>query len=487
MWEKVKLHIFSFDGDIIALDIHQSRPYLIDLVDKAILQLRPPIDKSHITKQLIEHFSEEAITASIQRLTNWHLLVPVGEALPDKPKEFDYPKITSLELNIAEDCNLRCAYCCVGQGGFGADKNNGRTRGKMSWETARDAIGLLMKESQDAPEVHIRFFGGEPLLNWETIEKSVYFAEEKANQFGKRVGFSTVTNGVLLSKEIIEFMGEHNFWVQVSIDGTPQMHDVFRLDVNGQGSYAQATKNIQLLLEKLTPKNVHARGTITHFKPDVLEAFEHLRSLGFTAPELRPATGHDSNYGMTVNDFLFYNEGLNQLARRLLGSKPGEAKQYKAIFNPYLTLLTSRATRRPPCAVGRTMIGVSIDGSILPCTDMVGKNHEALQFGDIHSSLRRDTQQQFLELVDVENKIGCRKCWARYFCGGACASVELGNEGGLDRNAGLECIWIRHAIELSIWLYVKMSAERPDLFFELFEQDFKIDWSPFAKVVAAES
>lgn len=486
MWEKVKVHIFNFDGDIIALNIHQSRPYLIDLVDKAILQIRPPIDEIHVIQQLGERFSVEAITASIQRLTNWHLLVPVGEALPGKPKESAYPKITSLELNIAEDCNLRCSYCCVGQGGFGADKNNGRSRGKMSWETARCAIDLLIRESPDASEVHIRFFGGEPLLNWKIIEQSVFYAEEKASHYGKKVGFSIVTNGVLLNKEIIGFMGEHNFWVQVSIDGTPQMHDAFRLDVNSQGSYAQATKNIKLLLEKLTPKNVHARGTITHFKPDVLEAFEHLRSLGFTAPELRPVTGRDPEYGMTVNDYLLYNEGLNELARRLLDSKPGEAEQYKAIFNPYLTLLTSRATRRPPCAVGRTMVGVSIDGSILPCTDMVGKEHEALQFGDIQLGLEKDTQQQFLEIVDVENKIGCRSCWARYLCGGACASVELGNEGGLDRNAGLECIWIRHAIELSIWIYMKMSTKRPDLFFELYGHEFKIDWNPFVKIASAE-
>jgi len=484
MWEKVKTHVFEFDGDIIAFDIHRSRPYLIDSVDKAMLRLRPPIDESHTIQQLDAHFSVEAINASIQKLRNWRLLIPVGEALPDKPKESAYPKVTHLELNIAEDCNLRCAYCCVGQGGFGADKNNGRTRGKMDWEIVRRSIDLLFKESLDAPEVHIRFFGGEPLMNWQIIEQSVYFAEEKANQCGKRVNFSIVTNGVLLDKHIIEFMGEHNFWVQVSIDGTPQMHDAFRLDVNGQGSYAQATKNIRLLLETLTPKNVHARGTITHLKPDVLEAFDHLRGLGFIAPELRPVTGHNPNYGMTIDDYLRYNEGLSVLARRLLESKPGEAGQYKAIFTPYLTLLTSKATRRPPCGAGRNMIGVSIDGSILPCTDMVGKDQEALQFGDVNSGLRGDTKQHFLEIVDVENKIGCRNCWARYLCCGACASVELGNEGGLDRNAGLECIWIRHVIELSIWLYVKMCAERPDLFYELYERDFKVDWGPLAEIIS---
>jgi uncharacterized protein len=309
--------------------------------------------------------------------------------------------------------------------------------------------------------------------------------KDEAKKAGKKATFSIVTNGTLLDEDIILFLQEHNFMVQISIDGPPDMHDTFRVDTEGRGSYDQTIKYLPALLEKLGTEKVEVRGTITHLNSDVLEAFEHLRGLGFQQPELRPVTGHESDYGMTVSDYLHFNKEVSELARRLLKSKPGEARQYITLFNPYMNLLFSRSTRRAPCGASRNMLGISIDGSILPCTDLVGEEHEALNFGDVYKGLNRNKKEQFLEIVDVETKAGCSSCWARYVCGGACASVELKNEGGLEQNAGLECIWIRHAIETSLWLYANMLAHRPDLFYELYGKEFLNNYGPLAEIFSA--
>jgi uncharacterized protein len=354
----------------------------------------------------------------------------------------------------------------------------------MSWSIARQAIDLLFKESLDSPEVHIRFFGGEPLLNWPVIQMCVEYAENKARITGKKASFSTVTNGILLNETKIRFMKDHHFFVQISIDGTQDMHDAFRVDIDQKGTYKQATRHVSDLIQIMPPTKLQARGTITHADPDIIKAFDHLRYLGFDAPEVRPVTGHQPSYGMTVEDYQKYNQGASELARRLFNSHPEEARHYMALFDPYLSMLISGSPRRPPCGAGRNMIGVATDGAIYPCTDMTGKEDDPIHFGDIHTGLRREKKGEFLQIVDVDNKIGCRNCWARYICAGACASVELSNQGGLQFNAGLECIWIRHVIELSLWLYTRMLRDRPDMFYALYGQETKIDLAPLMQIFA---
>ena len=483
-WNKVQMHIFKFDGDLIVLDVNRGRPYLIESTDKAMLRMRAPIEETNAIFQLSEQFSPEAIHASIEKLVKWGLLHLPDQPLPPVPLAREYPEINTIELNISEDCNLRCIYCCVGQGGFGADQGNGRHRGLMSLEVARRSIDMLFAESPSAPEVHIRFFGGEPLLNWLVIVQSVQYAEKQADRVGKKVSFSIVVNGTLLNESIIQFLHEHHFWVQISIDGTPEMHDACRVDAQGKGSYQRTVTFVPDLLNTLGQKNVHVRGTITHYEPDMIKAFNHLREIGFLAPELHPVTGHNPEYGMTIQDYLRFNETADQLARQALKSDTGQINQYLSLFWTYIASLMGQSIRRPPCGAGRNMVGISVDGSILPCTDMVGKQHEALQFGDVYTGLRRDKKKEFLEIVDVDHKIGCRSCWVRYLCSGACTSVVLGNEGGLDRNAGLECIWIRHVIELSIWLYLKILAERPALFCDLFVNEYSLESNPLLKALS---
>jgi len=483
-WKKVKMHIFGFDSDLIVLDINRVRPHLIDSTDKAVLRMRAPIEETNAILELNEQYSAEAIHASFEKLAEWRLLLPPDQPLPPGPLSREFPEINSIEMNISEDCNLRCIYCCVGQGGFGADQGNGRQRKLMDREVARRSIDMLFEESSGASEVHIRFFGGEPLLNWPVIVQSVQCAEKQAERVGKKVSFSIVVNGTLLNESIIQFLHEHHFWVQISIDGTPEMHDACRVDAQGKGSYQRTVAFVPELLKTLGQKNVQVRGTITHNEPDMIKAFNHLWEIGFLAPELHPVTGHNPEYGMTIQDYIRFNEAADKLARWALKSDSSQINQYLSLFLTYITSLMTQSTRRPPCGAGRNMVGISVDGSILPCTDMVGKHHNSLQLGDVYTGLRRDKKKEYLDIVDVDHKLGCKSCWARYLCGGACASVELGNEGGLDRNAGLECIWIRHVVELSIWLYLKILAERPALFYDLFVNEYSLESNPLLKTLS---
>lgn len=96
----------------------------------------------------------------------------------------------SLVLVITHQCNLRCLYCPIL-----------KKKEKMNFKIAQRAASLFLSFRRDNPRL-IRFFGGEPLLNFETIKKTINWI--KRNYQG--VAFNLTTNGLLLDYKIVTFL-----------------------------------------------------------------------------------------------------------------------------------------------------------------------------------------------------------------------------------------------------------------------------------------
>jgi len=70
-----------------------------------------------------------------------------------------------------------------------------------------------------AEDYYIIFYGGEPVLNFDIIERTVHFLTAENTKFKKTPHFSMTTNGALLSEEKIRFLDKHSFSVELSFDG----------------------------------------------------------------------------------------------------------------------------------------------------------------------------------------------------------------------------------------------------------------------------
>ena len=68
----------------------------------------------------------------------------------------------------------------------------------MSEETARQSVDFMLKESGANKVAHVTFFGGETLLNFPVLNKTIAYARQRAAELGKEVDFSLTTNGTLL-------------------------------------------------------------------------------------------------------------------------------------------------------------------------------------------------------------------------------------------------------------------------------------------------
>ncbi len=142
-------------------------------------------------------------------------------------------------------CELRCRYCLI-------PKQDGRV---MSERVLERGLGLLM--SADWPEVQIQFFGGEPLLEWPLVQRTILGAEQAAAEAGKQVSFLLTTNGLALDEARREWLAEHPVRFEVSLDGAASDHDeVRKLRRTGAGTHAAIAANAAALAEQGLPVDV---------------------------------------------------------------------------------------------------------------------------------------------------------------------------------------------------------------------------------------
>lgn len=143
-------------------------------------------------------------------------------------------------------CNMRCTYC------FYKDEMENRSQknmGIMTKETCRKLITSAFAFAGKHDLISFTFQGGEPTLAG--IEFFYYFTEQVdiCNVIHLPVQYSLQTNGYCIDKNWIELFSKYHFLIGISLDGTKALHDTYRLDTLGKGTWNTVSHTIQLLLK----------------------------------------------------------------------------------------------------------------------------------------------------------------------------------------------------------------------------------------------
>jgi len=117
--------------------------------------------------------------------------------------------LNDLTLYLTEECNIRCVYCF--------QKRRDR---KLELSFIEKALDFFREDFQD--ECYIGFYGGEPLLAFDTIRATLAFVENNKALKSKNFRYSISTNGALLTNDMLDFLNDHRFRVNLSHDGTAQ-------------------------------------------------------------------------------------------------------------------------------------------------------------------------------------------------------------------------------------------------------------------------
>lgn len=161
-------------------------------------------------------------------------------------------KSDTSELNITVlttlQCNFACDYCFQGDHG---DYN--KFAEKMSLETAARVAAWVEREMDriNPEKLVVTFFGGEPLLNLPVMYFLAQRFYESASARGIQVGQSIITNGLLLTEDVVDRMLPWGFQgVKITLDGDRETHDRLRPLRGGQGTFDKIIHNIRRVARK---------------------------------------------------------------------------------------------------------------------------------------------------------------------------------------------------------------------------------------------
>jgi uncharacterized protein len=139
-------------------------------------------------------------------------------------------------------CNLDCKYCFF----LSKEMLYPGDRFRMSDQMLETYIRQLL-EAQPSDEVSVAWQGGEPtLMGLDFFKRSIEYVE-KYRKPGQGILYTMQTNGTLLNDEWCTFFKQHNFLVGLSVDGPKKMHDVYRVNKGGAGSFDQVMRGWDLL------------------------------------------------------------------------------------------------------------------------------------------------------------------------------------------------------------------------------------------------
>src|SRR3990167_6464517 len=160
-------------------------------------------------------------------------------------KEIEKVDIQLMYLLLTEKYNLACRYCFFEEG------MPASSQAKMSVETARNALDCFSNWVSSKGTPNIQLYGGDPLINMDALVLSIDYVQYliASGKLPKNSYISIICNGTLVNEKFIAFMGNHKDIVNisVSIDGPGRLHDEWRVDHQGRGSYDKTTRGYQLL------------------------------------------------------------------------------------------------------------------------------------------------------------------------------------------------------------------------------------------------
>ena len=150
-------------------------------------------------------------------------------------------------------CNMRCRYC------FYADESEHRMQksmGIMTRDTARQTIDAMFALAGSRGEVSFFFQGGEPTMAGLDFFRDFTARVRERNTFGLPVRYGIQSNGLNLDEEWAALLRENHFLVGISVDGDRALHDRFRPDASGNGTWERVTGKVRMLLENKVETNL---------------------------------------------------------------------------------------------------------------------------------------------------------------------------------------------------------------------------------------
>lgn len=448
------IHQYQLGGYNIVLDVCSGAVHAVDALAYDMIALYEQCPRDEVLRQITEKYGSQPditpediaecyddITALKEqgKLFSPDTFEPIAGTLKQKTAGV----VKALCLHIAHTCNLNCAYCFASQGKYHGD------RAVMSFEVGKQALDFLVAHSGTRRNLEVDFFGGEPLMNFQIVKDLVAYARSIEKEAGKNFRFTLTTNGLLIDDDVIDFANRECSNVVLSLDGRKEIHDRYRVDYAGNGSWEKIVPKFQKLVNSRGGKNYYMRGTFTHANPDFLEDIKVMLDLGFRELSMEPVVAAEGDASaLTDADLPIVMEQYEKLAELMI-QKRKEGDPFT--FYHYMIDLTGGPCiykRISGCGSGTEYMAVTPWGDLYPCHQFVGE--EKFKLGDIWKGVENTAIQDDFMACNVYAREECRTCWARLYCSGGCAANAYHATGSVRGVYEYGCKLFRKRMECAI-------------------------------------
>lgn len=319
-------------------------------------------------------------------------------------------------------CNFACSYCY--QEGYEPVKQ------KLNTDII-DAFFDYVKKEFAGRKKYITVFGGEPLLPGENQYTLISYFLKKASEVNLDVAF--VTNGYTLS-DYLELLKTASIReIQVTLDGTKEIHDTRRYLKGKQPTFDKIVSGIDACLD--AGININLRMVVDKDNIENLADIARFAiDKGWTSsPFFKTQIGrnYELHYCNSTPERLFDRATLYAYMYRLLKEHPYIAEFYKPAFSIAKYISENGELPQPlfdSCPACKTEWAFDYTGTIYSCTATVGKKGEEL--GTYYPFVTKNTEViEEWQNRDITTIDKCTTCSVALACGGGCASVAKNKNG----------------------------------------------------------
>ncbi len=443
------IHLFQALDQAIALDVGSGAVHALDALSRDVLSLLLADEKTDIPLALEGKYPAEDIKEVLAEL---HQLKEMGYL--DASDNYDGVSpiggdiVKAMCLHVAHDCNLRCKYCFADTGEF-----HMQSRSMLDVETGKKALDWLVAHSGNRKNLEVDFFGGEPLMNFGVLKELVAYGRTLEAPNKKIFKFTTTTNAVAMTDEVMDFLNKEMDNVVISVDGRKEVHDRMRPTPNGKGSYDLIMEKAKEFVRRREGQRYYLRGTFTKYNLDFAKDVLHLAKEGFEQLSIEPVvTSPCNDYAILEEDLPRVYEEYESLGRTYVEMRKHDDQWFNFFhFTVDLAGGPCLKKRLTGCGAGNEYVAVTPEGDIYPCHQFVGR--DGMKMGSVLDGSFDLTLRDRFASNHVLSKEKCSECWARFYCSGGCAANAHAFNGDISKPYEMECKLEQKRLECALAIY----------------------------------
>lgn len=419
MSEKPLIYLFEEIEKKYLYDANTNR--IFNITDDIYDLLQNSLDENEIYKLCernkdIEYLFKEGLLKKSYVKTIKH---PLSNYIEDILENY----VESINLQVTQNCNLKCRYCSYSGDGI-LDRK--RSTSKMELTVAMKSIDFLYEHSRKANSVSISFYGGEPLLNFDLIKKVVKYANNKF--VSKCIEYRMTTNGTIMNEEILELLTMNNFKLAVSLDGPKDIHDRNRrMMKNGLGTHDLIKKNLRFIKRKnykfykgiifnsVNELDINLYNTIDYFENDIIVGKNIVILNQVNDQKINLSYPMTEEYVNSKKLFVLNNliNDKNLKKHRIVLEDLKNMEKLNVALNSKFNL-NSEFQHGGVCIPGVNKMIVDYKGDIRICERTNELSNDAI-IGNIYDGFNIPNIKKLLNIGNITEHY-CNNCWAIRLC-----------------------------------------------------------------------